>query len=60
MIPPAQQPIVLTERLDLHNVAIDEPAATAGHCGTIHLPSGRICQAAAHHTDSCDFQLGAK
>jgi hypothetical protein len=59
VIPPAQQPVVLTERLDLHNTAIDEPSATAGRCGTIHLPSGRICQAAEHHTDSCDFRLGA-
>ena len=43
------------ERKDLHNASIDEPAAAAGRCGTIHLPTGRTCRAQAHHADSCDF-----
>jgi hypothetical protein len=55
MIPTPQPPVVATERLDLHNAAIDEPAATAGRCGTIHLPTGRICRAIARHADGCDF-----
>jgi hypothetical protein len=55
VIPASQSPVIGTERLDAHNVAIDEPAAAAGRCGTIHLPTGRICRAAARHTDSCDF-----
>ena len=39
----------------LHNVSIDEPIAVAGRCGTIHLPSGRVCRAQAHHAGGCDF-----
>jgi hypothetical protein len=43
------------ERLDLHNASIDEPTAAAGSCGTIHLPTGRVCRAQAHHGGGCDF-----
>ena len=43
------------ERLDLHNASIDEPAAAAGRCGMIHLPSGRICGARARHAGGCTF-----
>jgi hypothetical protein len=43
------------ERLDLHNASIDEPNADAGNCGTIHLPTGRVCRAQAHHVGGCDF-----
>jgi hypothetical protein len=43
------------ERLDLHNASIDEPAAAAGRCGMIHLPTGRICRAPARHAGGCDF-----
>jgi hypothetical protein len=43
------------ERLDLHNASIDEPAAAAGHCGMIHLPTGRICRAPARHDGGCEF-----
>jgi hypothetical protein len=53
VIPEPQSPVIGTERLDLHNIAIDEPAA--GRCGTIHLPSGRTCRERARHTDGCDF-----
>ncbi len=56
MIPTPQPPVVATERLDLHNAAIDEPAAAAGRCGTIHLATGRICGATARHRDGCDFR----
>jgi hypothetical protein len=55
VIPTPQLPVVGTERLDLHNIAIDEPAAMAGRCGTIHLPTGRVCRAPARHADGCDF-----
>jgi hypothetical protein len=43
------------QRLDLHNVSIDEPAAAAGRCGMIHLPTGRICRARVRHVGGCDF-----
>ncbi|MCW2700534.1 MAG: hypothetical protein JWQ45_2069 [Blastococcus sp.] len=55
MNPTAESTVIGTERLDLHNVAIDEPAAAAGRCGTIHLPTGRVCRATARHADGCDF-----
>jgi len=48
-------PGIAGERLDLHNTGIDEPAAAAGRCGTIHLPTGRLCRAPARHSGSCDF-----
>jgi hypothetical protein len=44
------------ERLDLHNVSIDEPAAAAGRCGMVHLPTGRICRAPARHDGGCEFR----
>jgi hypothetical protein len=55
MIPIEQSPDGGTERLDLHNAAVDDVAAAAGRCGTIHLPTGRTCQATARHGGSCDF-----
>jgi hypothetical protein len=42
-------------RLDLHNTSIDEPAAAAGSCGMVHLPTGRTCRSTAHHGGGCDF-----
>jgi hypothetical protein len=53
---PTPPPVPVTERRDLHNVAIDEPAAAAGRCGMIHLPTGRLCLAPAHHTGGCKFE----
>jgi hypothetical protein len=55
VIPFPQFPRIGDERLDLHNVSIDGPAAAAGCCGMIHLPSGRICRARARHAGGCDF-----
>ena len=43
-------------RLDVHNVEVDEDAAVAGLCGTIHLPTGRTCLRPARHLGSCRFQ----
>jgi hypothetical protein len=57
VIPSAQSPNIRDERLDLHNAGIDELAAAAGRCGTIHLPTGRTCRASARHTDGCEFVL---
>jgi hypothetical protein len=55
MIHTPRSPSPEAERLDLHNASIDESAAAAGTCGTIHLPSGRVCRAPAHHVGGCDF-----
>jgi hypothetical protein len=55
VIPAPRSPEIAGERLDLHNASIDEPAAAAGRCGMIHLPTGRTCWARAHHADGCDF-----
>ena len=55
MIPFPQLPANGDERLDLHNASIDEPAAAAGRCGMIHLPTGRICRAPARHAGGCNF-----
>ncbi len=55
LIPLPQFPNTGAQRLDLHNASIDEPAAAAGCCGMIHLPTGRICRARARHAGGCDF-----
>ena len=55
MIPFPQFPGTGRERLDLHNASIDQPTADAGRCGMIHLPTGRICRARAHHASGCTF-----
>jgi hypothetical protein len=55
VIPLPRFPSTGDQRLDLHNASIDEPAAAAGWCGMIHLPSGRICRARARHTSGCTF-----
>jgi hypothetical protein len=47
------------ERLDLHNASIDEPAAAAGRCGMVHLPTGRICRAPARHDGGCEFRAAS-
>ena len=59
---PAPRPADADDRLDLHNSSIEESAATAGHCGMTHLPTGRVCQEPRRHPDSCAFvapSLGA-
>ena len=43
-------------RLDLHNIAIDFAAASAGRCGFTHLDSGRICQLPHRHDGHCQLQ----
>lgn len=44
------------ERLDSHNVSVDNALVAEGACGTLHLPSGRRCTRPLHHQDSCRFQ----
>ena len=55
MIPLPQFPNTGAQRLDVHNASIDGPAAAAGCCGMIHLPTGRTCRALARHAGGCDF-----
>lgn len=43
------------ERLESHNVSVDELVAEANLCGQVHLPTGRTCVAFAGHTGSCQF-----
>jgi hypothetical protein len=43
------------ERLDLHNVAVDEVLAADGRCATLDLHSGRICVLAFRHVGPCLF-----
>ncbi len=42
-------------RSDLHNPSVDEPAAEAGMCGNVHMPSGLICVLPTKHAGSCHF-----
>jgi len=43
------------DRLDVHNTNINEAAARAGQCGTVHLPTGRMCQLTALHHGACQL-----
>jgi hypothetical protein len=43
------------DRLDVHNTNINEAAARAGRCGTVHLPTGRMCQLPALHHGACQL-----
>jgi hypothetical protein len=42
-------------RLDSHNPSVDAAVAQSGHCGALHLPSGRRCALLARHSGSCAF-----
>jgi hypothetical protein len=42
-------------RLDSHNPSVDAAVAQSGHCGALHLPSGRRCALQARHSGSCAF-----
>jgi hypothetical protein len=44
------------ERLEIHNVSVDELVAEAHLCGQVHLPTGRTCVAYEGHTGSCQFE----
>jgi hypothetical protein len=38
-----------------HNTNINEAAARGGRCGTVHLPTGRMCQLPALHDGACQL-----
>jgi hypothetical protein len=59
VIPIAESTVIDTQRRDLHDVAIDEPAAAACRCAAVHLPTGRSCRAAARHADDRDIRPAA-
>ena len=40
---------------DVHNTNINEAAARAGRCGTVHLPTGRMCRLPALHDGACQL-----
>jgi hypothetical protein len=43
------------DRLDVHNTNINEAAARAGRCGTVHLPTGRMCRLPGLHAGACQL-----
>ena len=44
------------ERLEIHNVSVDEQVAQAHLCGQVHLPKGRTCVEHTGHSGSCKFE----
>ncbi|MHA6631503.1 hypothetical protein ACU61A_39215 [Pseudonocardia sichuanensis] len=44
------------QRLETHNVSVDDQVAEAHLCGQIHLPTGRTCIGYTGHTGSCRFE----
>ena len=42
-------------RLEIHNVSVDEDLAGAGACGQIHLATGHACTLRHHHHGSCNI-----
>jgi hypothetical protein len=42
-------------RLDVHNTSVNEAAARAGRCGTVHLPTGRMCRLPSLHEGACQL-----
>lgn len=43
-------------RLEASNVSVDQELAQAGACGFVHLASGRVCQLARGHSESCQVR----
>jgi len=43
------------ERLELHNIDVDEALAGQHLCGNLHLPSGRVCLLPERHRGGCQF-----
>ena len=42
-------------RPDLSSLHVREDVAVTGLCGNLHLPTGRMCDAAERHEGSCRF-----
>ena len=43
------------DRLETHNIEVDEAVAGQHLCGTLHLPSGRVCLLPERHRGGCQF-----
>ena len=43
------------DRLELHNIDVDEAFAARHRCGNLHLPSGRVCLLPERHRGGCQF-----
>ena len=43
------------ERLDVHNMGVDEVLANAHLCGVRHLASGRVCLLPERHRGPCQM-----
>ena len=44
------------ERLDVHNMGVDEVLAGAHLCGVRHLASGRVCLLPERHRGPCQLE----
>jgi hypothetical protein len=52
---PSVLPVSGGERPDLRSFHVREDVALAGHCGNVHLATGRTCILPERHHGSCDF-----
>jgi hypothetical protein len=52
---PSVLPVSGGERPDLRSFHVREDVALAGHCGNVHLATGRTCILPERHQGSCDF-----
>ena len=52
---PLPRPVGGGERPDLNSFHVREDVALAGHCGNVHLATGRTCILPERHQGSCDF-----
>jgi len=43
------------DRLEIHNIEVDEVVAAQHLCGTVHLASGRVCLLPERHRGGCQF-----
>jgi hypothetical protein len=43
------------ERLEIHNIEVDQAVAGQHLCGNLHLPSGRVCLLPERHRGGCQF-----
>jgi hypothetical protein len=43
------------DRLEIHNIEVDEALAGQHLCGNLHLPSGRVCLLPERHRGGCQF-----
>lgn len=54
-----QPPYPASRRLEIHNIEIDQSVAASHQCGTVHLPTGRVCMLPERHRGGCQFTAPA-